>query len=257
VKYSKTAYSLLVKSILPILLIFLYLPVTAQTDTISIDTVSATISDTLVSAQNISFRIPEKAKIEEYRQDKRFDYSKKAETGPSAWDMIKYRIMRFFGELFGAAADSGFLGVIVIFIIILLVCFIVLKVLGVDYRTILGKKKIDTPEIDIYTENVHEMDFDTLITNALKNKDYRLVIRFLYLKNLKSLSDKEIIQWNANKTNYSYQHEISNYPLRSKFLETTLIFDYVWYGEVSVNEEQFSGIYDRLNKFNKMIADER
>ncbi|MBB4035680.1 hypothetical protein GGR21_001575 [Dysgonomonas hofstadii] len=240
------------------LLLLSYLPVRAQSDTIPSDTAVVTITpDISASAKNTEFRVPDKEKIEEYQKDSRFDYSKKAESGPSAWDMIKYRIMRFFGELFGTAIDSGVPGVIVILLIVLIICFIVLKVLGVDYRTVLGRKKIDTPEIDIYTENVHEMDFDTLISNALKNKDYRLVVRFLYLKNLKALSDKEIIQWNANKTNYSYQFEISSSSLRSKFLETTLIFDYVWYGEFPVNETQFSGAYDRLNTFNKMIADER
>ena len=241
------------------LLILLYLPVKSQSDTIPADTTVAitTVPAISTTAGDMDFRAPDKGKIEEYQKDKRFDYSKKAESGPSAWDMIKYRIMRFFSELLGTPIDSGVPGIIVILLIILLVCFIVLKVLGVDYRTVLGRKKIDTPEIDIYTENVHEMDFDTLIANALKNKDYRLVVRFLYLKNLKALSDKEIIQWNANKTNYSYQYEISSSSLRSKFLETTLIFDYVWYGEFSVNETQFSGAYDRLNTFNKMIDDER
>lgn len=111
-------------------------------------------------------------------------------------------------------------------------------------------------QIDIYTENVHNMNFDELIANALKNKDYRLVVRFLYLKNLKLMSDKEIIDWSTNKTNYSYQYEIKNNSLRNKFLEATLIFDYVWYGEFALDESQFSEINRRMNEFNNMVKHE-
>ncbi len=248
---NKSIYYRFIKGILLVLLVFLYLPVRSQSDTVS---VPAAAPQTVTHTQD--FRIPDKAKIEEFQNDKRFDY-KRVERGPSLWDTIKYRIMRFFGELFGTAFESGVPSIIVILVIVLIICAIILKVAGVDYRTILGKKKIDTPEIDIYTENVHEMDFDTLITNALKNKNYRLAIRFLYLKNLKALSDKEIIEWNAHKTNYSYQHDISNNTLRSKFLETTLIFDYIWYGEFPVDEGRYGDVQNRMKDFNKMIADER
>ena len=84
-----------------------------------------------------------------------------------------------------------------------------------------------------------------------------MATRFLYLKNLKLLSDKLIIKWNINKTNYSYQHEIKDAAIRSGFLETTFIFDYVWYGEFPVDEYQYSIVENRMNDFNKMVSNEK
>lgn len=213
----------------------------------------------VTESRPVDIRIPDKSKIEEFRKDSRFDYAKNKQQGAqiSWWDRLWYDILEFIGNLFGSVANSGALSFVVIVVCILLVCLLLMKLLGVDYRTVLGKKKIDTPEIDIYTENVHEMNFDVLTSKALQNKDYRLAIRFIYLKNLKLLSDKEIITWSANKTNYSYQYEISNNNLRNKFLESTLIFDYVWYGEFPVEEVRFSEISSRLNDFSNMIANER
>lgn len=205
--------------------------------------------------KEVDFRIPEKSKIEEYQKDPRFQY-KKVERGLSWWDKFWYAVSDFINGLFRVAAGSGMLSVVVVLIIILVVCLIIMKLIGVDYRTLIGKKKLDTPDIDIYTENVHNMNFDELIANALKNKDYRLVVRFLYLKNLKLMSDKEIIDWSTNKTNYSYQYEIKNNSLRNKFLEATLIFDYVWYGEFALDESQFSEINRRMNEFNNMVKHE-
>jgi len=252
---NKIKVTFMVKGIIIMLLACLYTPVFAQTE-VDTDTLGVVSIETVQANQKTDFRVPDEEKIKEYQQDSRFQY-KRVERKPSLWDEIQYRIARFISNLFGSAIQSGVPGVITIIIIVVIICLIILKLLGVDYRTVLGRKKIDTPEIDIYTENVHEMDFDTLISSALKNKDYRLAVRFLYLKNLKALSDKDIILWKANKTNYSYQHEINNSALRSKFLESTLIFDYIWYGEFNVDEEQYMEVSARMKKFNQMIADER
>ncbi|NDV77938.1 hypothetical protein D0T57_03000 [Dysgonomonas sp. 511] len=231
------------------LLACIYIPLSAQTDSIAHVQASQT-------TESVAFRVPDKSKIEKYRNDSRFNYEEKVrKTGSiSFFDKILRWISDLFGDGVGTFTSSGIPGMLVVVVIIIVICIIVLKLLGVDYRTIFGKKTLDTAEIDIYTENVHEMDFDSLIANAIQNKDFRLAIRFLYLKNLKVLSDREIIKWNANKTNYSYQYEIKNNDLRSRFLETTLIFDYIWYGEFPVEEQGFADIRTRMNDFNRMIA---
>ena len=235
------------------LLLCLSTSLIGQNDSINV------LSTSIAEPRSVDIRIPDKDKIEEYKKDSRFDYAKNKQQGAqiSFWDRLWYDISQFIGDLIGSVSNSGALSFVVISICILVVCLLLMKLIGVDYRTVLGKKKIDTPEINIYTENVHEMNFDVLISNALQNKNYRLAIRFLYLKNLKLLSDKEIITWSSNKTNYSYQYEISNNNLRTKFLETTLIFDYVWYGEFPVQEARFSEISSYLNDFSNMIANER
>ncbi|SBV91677.1 conserved hypothetical protein [uncultured Dysgonomonas sp.] len=206
--------------------------------------------------EKVNIRIPDKSKIEEYRKDQRFEY-KKEERGLSWWNRILLAINNFINNLLGTVAESGMLSIVVLIIIVVVICLIVLKLIGVDYRILLGKKELDKSDIDIYTENVHEMNFDALISNALRNKDYRLAVRFLYLKNLKQMSDKDIIEWSAHKTNYSYQYEIQNSLLRSKFLETTLIFDYVWYGEFELDENKFTEVDSRMGDLNKMINHER
>jgi hypothetical protein len=209
-----------------------------------------------VAHEQVNVRVPDKSKIEKYQEDSRFRY-KREERSLSWWDKLMMSFYDFINRLFGTVAKSGMMSVVVLIIIVVVICLIVLKLAGVDYRTLLGKKELEAPDIDIYTENVHEMNFDALIAGALKNKDYRLAVRLLYLKNLKLMSDRDIIEWSGHKTNYSYQYEIQDNSLRTKFLETTLIFDYVWYGEFRLDEPKFSDINQRMNDFNKMISHER
>lgn len=247
-----------VRCVILILLTFSCISSYAQ-QAVAVDSTATVVSsNTLLKDKqsSVDFRVPEKNKIREYKNDSRFKYNE-PERGLSLWDKIKFWFFNLLNDLLGSVSRTGIPGVIVIIVIVLLICLIILRIAGVDYRKILGKKEIDTPEIDIYTENVHQMNFESLIANALKNKDYRLAVRFLYLKNLKQLSDKEIIDWKANKTNYSYQYEISNSSLRSKFLETTLIFDYIWYGEFPVSENSFEEIQTHMNDLSKMLNNER
>lgn len=226
--------------------------VSAQSDTVP----QLHSSESKESVGVIDLRIPAKEKIEEYKKDDRFQYEQ-PNMDLSFFQKMKYWLLTLFDKLFSGTVQSGVPAFIVVLIIIAVVILIVLKLMGVKFKTLLGKKKMDTPEIDFYTENVHEMNFDTLIARALKNKDYRLAVRFLYLKNLKLLSDKALIKWDINKTNYSYQYEINNATVRSKFLEATFIFDYVWYGEFPLDETQFSEIRTRMVQFNEVVGNER
>lgn len=256
-----TKYTTIRRSCFFLLFLFIYIFAQGQNDTIANALEQKTISVKEITDTEVTFRIPPESKIVEYQDDSRFQYGE-------TFFLVKLfqRIVYWIGDFIDSALRatsslSGLSQVIVyslgtIFLIVIVV-FIILRVKKIDIRTLLGKKKIDTPEIEIYTENVHEMNFDTLISNALKNKDFRLATRFLYLRNLKYMTDNGIIKWNINKTNYSYQHEIKDTELRSKFLETTFIFDYVWYGEFSVDEYQFVTVEKSMNDFSKMASNEK
>lgn len=100
------------------------------------------------------------------------------------------------------------------------------------------------PEIistrDSYTENVHEMDFEQLITEAVSNNNYRLAIRLYYLSVLKALSDAELIKWQSNKTNFDYYYELRGEDRRRGFYELTGIFEYAWYGNNQISADDFN-----------------
>lgn len=250
-----------IKSIFLILFLYMVPSIIAQTDTIktTINFVPPVIkseenvtSSSVLSTKVPNFRVPDEERIEKFREDNRFQYDMQAH-GLSWWNKFKMFLKDQFNRIFGTAAKSGLLGYIILIVVVLLIVFIILKIAGIDYKQVIGRKKLDTEEIEIYSENVHEMNFDSLISSALKNKNYRLAIRFMYLKNLKALTDKRIINWDANKTNTSYLYEIQDENIRGKFIDTTLIFDYVWYGDFPIDENSFSAASEKLNELNKMV----
>lgn len=77
------------------------------------------------------------------------------------------------------------------------------------------------------------------LQNALAAREYRLAIRFLYLKNLKQLNERELVFPSPEKTNLQYRAELENAGLAGLFGSNTLIYETVWYGEAMPDSRQY------------------
>lgn len=101
-------------------------------------------------------------------------------------------------------------------------------------------------------ENLNEVNFETLIEDALKEKNYRLATRYLYLKSLKLLTRKDIIEWHFDKTNSEYLNEIKNENTKSVFKRISYIYEYVWYGEFPIDEVVYNKNISDFDKINTL-----
>lgn len=95
--------------------------------------------------------------------------------------------------------------------------------------------------------------YDTLIAQAVKNKDYRLAIRYSYLQILKKLSASDLLQFSADKTNYQYVSELRGKPYQNDFAAITLNYEYVWYGKFDISEDVYHRLSAEYKSFNKKI----
>lgn len=66
---------------------------------------------------------------------------------------------------------------------------------------------------EITAENIETADINSLISNAEKDNNFRLAIRYYYLLILKNLSLKNYIKFEDDKTNSEYLNEVSATPL--------------------------------------------
>jgi uncharacterized protein DUF4129 len=98
-----------------------------------------------------------------------------------------------------------------------------------------------------------ETDFSKLITQALNSKNYRLAIRYHYLQLLQKLTQKGIIEFTPDKTNYEYVKELSGKPYKKDFATITLHYEYAWYGEFEIDEQTFSAIQNKFKQLNNVL----
>lgn len=107
-----------------------------------------------------------------------------------------------------------------------------LKLLRIEFTGLFGKKaRPFTVPYETHAENIHELNFNALLDEAVRQQDYRRAIRLYYLRALKQLSDKALIDWQPGKTNHRYIRELQAQALRLDFEKITALFEYVWYGE--------------------------
>ncbi len=106
-----------------------------------------------------------------------------------------------------------------------------------------------TPEMP---EPVTVSDYDKLIQQSCRLGDYRMAIRYLFLKNLAALADHEYLVLSTEKTNYQYVQEIEA-GFKNEFASLVLIYEYTWYGNFKPAPETYTGVEKKYIEFYKKI----
>ncbi len=149
----------------------------------------------------------------------------------------------------GIFSGSG-LGIIFWLLAIALFGYIVFKMFLSNGSFFSRNRKNISANMNVETEE-NTKDPDSMLRNAIRNGNYRLAIRYMYLQTLTRLSEKRFIQVNSNKTNYEYVREVRNQKFANEFASLTLKYEYVWYGEYPVDERLFQQIHGSFTQFSK------
>lgn len=137
-------------------------------------------------------------------------------------------------------------------LLIIFAVYIVVKLLvGKQASSFFSRKSRDAAPLQFREEHIENIDLDNYIKNALKENNYRLAIRYMYLKSLKLLSAKNLIDWHFEKTNTDYFNEIENDKLKENFKKISYWYDHIWYGEFPLDARGFDTAqkdFERLNQ---------
>ena len=201
---------------------------------------------------------PELEKLDEKYLGDEFNYE--VNTGES--QNLLERFFRWLGnwldDTFGIKLSPDVLNVLKWLIYILmsgLVIYLIVKLLiNERFDAIFTKKAKTVADIELAEQHIETVDFDTLLAEALQEKNYRLAVRYHFLKLLKLLSQKEIIDWHFEKTNSDYQKEIEQAELKKGFASLAYLYNYVWYGEQPINESSFVQAEGQFEKMNVKIS---
>ncbi|RYD76642.1 MAG: hypothetical protein EOP53_14350 [Sphingobacteriales bacterium] len=95
-------------------------------------------------------------------------------------------------------------------------------------------------------------DFEKLAQQAIAIGDYRMAVRYHFLKILQQLRDKNHISYEPDKTNARYVYEL---PLnwRNDFSKLIFQYEYVWYGHFDINQHQYEQVKYGFHSFLQKI----
>lgn len=131
----------------------------------------------------------------------------------------------------------------------LFLIFVIYRIIVVNNLYFVSSRKKLNHDDDGGEEDITDENIDVKIRNAAGAGDYRTAIRYSYLKGLRLLNDKGWIRMHAQATNHDYLYQVSKYPVAGDFNFLTRVYDYVWYGEFAVNDEQYARLQTDFQKF--------
>lgn len=196
------------------------------------------------------FRQFSKTEIASYKKQGAFKYRDEGPEENGLMSLISYYINRILHRVFSYHVGGTSIyqlilyGLMIFGVIMLIFQFFKLSPQGLLSRS--------SPAITIDSvdgDNIHEIDFDKLIQQSAAQQNYRLAVRFWYLKMLKIMSDAQLINWQISKTNFDYYYELKQQGLRNEFLSLTRTFEDSWYGNHNLSTERYQEATDSFRLF--------
>jgi len=112
-----------------------------------------------------------------------------------------------------------------------------------------SNKQLGEQESDIETDDIFAINYQREIDKAAGAGNYRLAVRLMFLRLLKNLSEKQIIQYKHDRTNFDYLVQLSATRYYNDFFRLTRNYEYSWYGHFEVNPELYKKIKTEFEQF--------
>lgn len=191
-------------------------------------------------------------------EDWRYTEEKSSDQQDSFFDRLLDKLLRSFfddvaddiGDTSGRRGMNGWT-IFLLIIGVALIVFFILKATGTGGNLMFRRKSRAKEDVDASVEDVdiHAINYETQIQSAIRSSDYRLAVRLWFLRSLKEMTDRDLIQWKIDKTNSDYYYELSGSGLEQQFGRVSLIYDYIWYGEFEVDEMRYRKVEDDMRNF--------
>lgn len=155
---------------------------------------------------------------------------------------------RFLNEIFTVL--KWVLGLAVLFVLGL----VIYKLFLADGSLLLRNRK--NVEVQIEEEEMLSPEhFGGQITAAEAKKDFRMAIRYRYLKILHQLAEKNLLVPGTEKTNYQYMAELRKTApdIARKFQPIVTQYEYVWYGEYPLSESLYREVAAGFTQFTEPL----
>ncbi len=197
-------------------------------------------------------RYPADSALNSYRADRDYQYGDDIPPPESLIGKFFTWLFRKIGAFFNSPSYQSFWRYVILIVIAGLVVYLGVKA---EYLGFLvpGRSARSTLDYETLKEDIHAIDFERELETATTQGNFRLAVRLLYLRSLKQLTDRNLIDWKPDKTNGQYVYELGNQPFSGQFNTLTRDFDYVWYGDFPLDKPRYEVLQTQFSQFAEAI----
>jgi hypothetical protein len=212
------------------------------------------INNIVYDSSIVVVRSVDSSKIKSYLRDKDFKYFEDPESTMTLWERLIDWIKRQIAKLLNLESAGTVWDVFTYLLIAFAVIAIIFGIYKSEIKGLFFSNKVANGlKISESIEDIHSISYESMIEEAIANRNYRFALRLNYLRSLKILSDKEIINWKIDKTNHEFITEIKHNNLKSIFSNITIEFESIWYGRFEINQSHFSKLQLQYKDFNLLL----
>jgi len=113
------------------------------------------------------------------------------------------------------------------------------------------KEKIEDEETP---EDIFNIPYEKEINKAIADKNYRFAIRLMFLRLLRSMDEKKLIQYTHERTNFDYLMQVFSSRYYKEFFRITRNYEYAWYGKFDITDDAFSTIKSEFDNFQQKLS---
>lgn len=114
-------------------------------------------------------------------------------------------------------------------------------------------KKIAQDLGNVIPTEIPKTELELMLEKALQKENYREAIRVYFIFIIRGLIVKNWIEWEKEKTNFSYLVEMRDKPLSKEFEAAVSVYEIVWYGKREITKEEFNTLEPRFKNLTKKL----
>lgn len=103
-------------------------------------------------------------------------------------------------------------------------------------------------------DDIFAINYQKETEKAVTVKNYRLAVRLMFLNLLKNMSERKVINYKQDKTNFDYLSELYAGSLYTHFFKVTRNYEYSWYGQFPITDEAFLLIKKDFDQFSDQLS---
>jgi len=100
----------------------------------------------------------------------------------------------------------------------------------------------------------YEMDFESAIRKYQAERNYRLAVRYMYLRLIQTAREKGGIQFRDSSTNAEIAIAFGSNPRAAEFRFLARAYEYIFYGDFIPDQEKFNMLKNKFEQFQKSIS---
>lgn len=169
--------------------------------------------------------------LERLRSEPKLQYELEPQAAEGSLERLWQRFLSLMDSIIGGTVSA----IVFRLLLAVAVIYFLIKLLGVEFSAVFKPEK-SSRKIPITEENLKTVDIEEELEKARQAKDWRLVVRLIYLKALKLMWESEMVGLRKGKTNREYLYELEGKAIAAPFESLSFLFDYTWYGHFEATE---------------------